>query len=34
MGDGLAGSLGMRRLFRLIGEPSLVKGEGIGSSID
>ena len=34
MGDGLVGSLGRRRLFRLIGAPSLVKDEGIGSSID
>ena len=34
MGDGLAGRLEMRRLFRLIGAPSLVKDGAIGSSID
>ena len=33
-GDGLAGRLEMRRLFRLIGAPSLVKDGAIGSSID
>ncbi|AJH72067.1 hypothetical protein DJ86_1968 [Bacillus cereus ATCC 4342] len=34
MGDGLAGSLEMRRLFRLIGALSHLKDEEIGSSID
>jgi len=34
MGNGLAGRLEMRRLFRLIGAPSLVKGGAIGSIMD
>lgn len=34
MGDGLVGSLGRRRLFRLIGALSHLKDEEIGSSID
>ncbi|KPU56198.1 hypothetical protein AN402_3937 [Bacillus wiedmannii] len=34
MGDGLVGSLEMRRLFRLIGTLSHLKDEEIGLSID